>query len=67
MTAPACKDCAFCTDNGSGNFNEFTCSEVVDPFTGSPLNIKVARQEKHPTMNFTLPCGYHGALFEAKE
>lgn len=58
-----CQTCAHCSEPASGNFNDATCDAVVDPFTGQPFNVKVARLDTHPQMGWKLPCGYAGMLW----
>jgi hypothetical protein len=73
MTVPLCADCAHCTipaanpvTNPSPNINHGLCYAVVDPFSGAPFAVKVARLDKHPEMGWVLPCQYAGNLFKAK-
>lgn len=66
MTVKLCSTCKWCVVPESGNFNEGVCKAVVDPFSGGPMNVKTARQDRHPTMAFALPCGYEGLKWVAK-
>lgn len=60
----SCQSCGWCSHTASGNLNDATCGAVVDPFTGKPLNVKIARQETWS--GWPLPCGYSGTLWKAK-
>lgn len=63
----SCQACKWCVDAPSKIFHEAVCIAVVDPFSGEPMPVTIARQEQHPTHKFSLPCGYIGALWQAKE
>lgn len=64
-TVPSCASCKWChLPTDSTNINDGHCEVVVDPFSGSAIPVKQARQDTWS--GFNLPCGYAGALWQAK-
>lgn len=59
----SCETCKFCEGNVRDTSGH--CSIVKMPVTGTPMPVMYARMDRWN--GYTLPCGYEGKLWQAKD
>lgn len=64
MTAKTCLNCRYCEVPTNGEWAQGRCTVIHDPVTGDDLPPQIARQDTWG--NYKMPCGYAGAMWEAK-